>query len=83
MRRNTYGRASLPSQGLRVHVEAEKATGPARLGAFRIRVDVPSVDSTHHDSLLRTVKHCLIHNTLLNPANIDVKVETNVIADAA
>jgi putative redox protein len=74
---------SLPTEGLQVHVQAEKALSPARLSMFRIRVDVPNVDSTHRVSLLRTVKHCLIHNTLLRPASIDVDVETGARADAA
>ena len=74
---------SLPMEGLQVHVQAEKALSPARLSLFRIRVDVPNVDSAHRALLLRTVKHCLIHNTLLRPASIEVEVETSVRADAA
>src|SRR5262245_38644881 len=74
---------SLPTEGLRVHVEAEKAPKPARLSAFRICVEAPSVDSMHHDLLLRAVKHCLIHNTLLQPPSIEVDVETGAEARAA
>ena len=74
---------SLPAEGLKISVEAEKALTPARLSLFRIRVDVPQVGSTHRDSLLRTVKHCLIHNTLLRPADIEVEVETGAHAEAA
>src|SRR5215831_7727373 len=44
---------SLPADGLRIHVEAEKASKPARLSAFRIRVEAPGVDEKHHDWLLR------------------------------
>ena len=74
---------SLPHTGLRVYVEAEKALKPARLSMFRIRVEAPSVDGKHHDALLRTVKHCLIHNTLLQSPNIEITIETNSQADAA
>lgn len=74
---------ALPLHRLRVFVEAEKALKPARLSMFRIRVEAPDVDQSHRDSMLRTVKHCLIHNTLLQPSNVDVTVETGVEADAA
>jgi len=74
---------SLPVQGLRVFVHAEKALKPARLSMFRVRVEAPSADESHRDALLRTVKHCLIHNTLLQPSNVDVIVETGSQANAA
>ena len=74
---------SLPLTGLRVHAQAEKALKPARLDLFRIHVEAPGIDGAHHDALLRTVKHCLIHNTLLQPPNIEVTVEANRQADAA
>jgi uncharacterized OsmC-like protein len=74
---------SLPSLGLRIHVEAEKDTKPARLSTFRIHVTAPNVDQRHQDGLLRAVKHCLIHNTLLQPPGIDVVVETGTQAQAA
>ncbi len=73
----------LPSIGLRIHVEAEKDSKPARLSAFRIHVEAPNVDQRHHDGLLRAVKHCLIHNTLLQPPSIDVLVETGSQAQVA
>jgi putative redox protein len=74
---------SLPVEGLQVFVHAEKALKPARLSMFQVRVASPHVNETHHDSLLRTVKHCLIHNTLLQPSNVDVIVETGSQANAA
>jgi hypothetical protein len=59
-----------------VRVIAEKATQPARVGAFRIDVDAPSIvnDQRHRDGVLRAVKSCLIHNTLLHPPAIDVQM---------
>ena len=69
---------SLPSQGLRVKVTAEKALQPARLGSFRIEVIVPGVEPKHEEGVLRAVRHCLIHNTLLQAPVI----ETAVLMDA-
>ena len=74
---------SLPVQGLRVKVEAEKAIRPARLSPFRVLVEAPGIDLGHRDPLLRTVKSCLIHNTLLHPSSIEVTVEMDGQANAA
>src|SRR5262245_11710931 len=56
---------SLSCDGLTVKVEADKALKPARLASFRIEVSVPALEERHRDPLLRAVKSCLIHNTLL------------------
>ena len=74
---------SLPTGGLRVHVAAEKAFKPARLGSFRILVEAPGMDQKHQEGLLRAVKHCLIHNTLLQAPNIELAVETGAHDRAA
>src|SRR3954462_7430443 len=42
---------SLPSIGLRIHVEADKELKPVRLGSFRIFVEAPNVDQRHQDGL--------------------------------
>lgn len=68
----------LPAEGLEVKVLAEKATQPARLGSFRIEVTTPSLEDRHREGVLRAVKSCLVHNTLLNaPAVETVLMETS------
>jgi len=58
-----------------VSVTAEKLKGPARLGNFKIHVEYPVVlDQDHQDGLMRSVKHCLIHNTLLVTPDIDIEL---------
>jgi uncharacterized OsmC-like protein len=74
---------SLPSDGLRVMVTAEKATQPARLGRFRIEVTAPELDPQHQAGILRAVKLCLVHNTLLNAPAIDVVLNAPVEMPAA
>ncbi len=69
---------SLPADGLELTVSAEKASQPTRLGAFRIAVHVPGLDSHHKEGVLRAAKACLVHNTLLHPPQIEV-----VLAEAA
>jgi len=55
----------LPADDLKVQVSAEKALQPARLASFRIEVFAPGLDERHQAGILRAVKACLIHNTLL------------------
>lgn len=63
---------SLPAENLRVRVAAEKAPDrPARLGSFRIEVTTPALDERHREGMLRAVKACLVHNTLLQPPSIE------------
>ena len=70
---------SLPAEGLEIKVTAEKATQPARLGTFHIDVMVPGLDAHHEAGVLRAVKACLIHNTLLNAPAIEVGVHSTVV----
>ena len=65
---------SLPTEGLEVRVSAEKALGPARFASFEIEVTVPEIEQRHKEGVLRAVKSCLIHNTLLNPPAIGIAV---------
>jgi putative redox protein len=64
----------LPSEGLEVRVTAEKERGPARLGSFRIEVRVPALDPKHIEGVERSVKACLIHNTLLHGPAIETVI---------
>lgn len=69
---------NLPSDGLEVTVHAEKLKQPARVGQFRIEVTVPRLDPQHEEGVLRAVRACLIHNTLLNAPSIETVVRTAV-----
>ena len=70
----------LPSEGLQVKVHAEKLKQPARLGQFRLEVTVPGLDEHHEAGVLRAVKACLIHNTLLHAPEIETVVHTTAEA---
>lgn len=69
---------NLPAEGVRVTVSAEKAADkPARLGRFKINVIVPGLeDERHREGVMRAVRSCLIHNTLLHPPEIDIALVT-------
>jgi uncharacterized OsmC-like protein len=73
----------LPADGLTIRVTAEKALGPARLASFRIEIEVPGVsDERHREGVLRAVKSCLIHNTLMAPPQIELVVNAEAAVDA-
>jgi uncharacterized OsmC-like protein len=68
---------NLSDHGVEVIVTAEKLKQPARLGDFRIHVACPvSLTEDQTEGLMRSVHHCLVHNTLLAPP--DIKIELAV-----
>jgi putative redox protein len=70
-------RMQLPSAGLRIRVNAEKATNPARLSKFIIVVEAPGVeDPEHMEGVKRAVGKCLVKNTLAMPPEISIEVES-------
>lgn len=73
---------ALPTEGLTVRVTAGKAANPPRLGSFRIEVRLPELEERHREGVLRAVKSCLIHNTLLHAPVIETVVETPVAQPA-
>jgi putative redox protein len=70
----------LAAEDLRVRVSAEKGTQPARLATFQIEVEVAGLDDRHQAGILRAVKACLIHNTLLGAPTIGVSLRTPAAA---
>jgi uncharacterized OsmC-like protein len=68
----------LPQDPLTVRVIAEKAQKPARLALFRIEVTAPPLEERHQEGLLRAVKACLIHNTLLGAPSVEVELNAPV-----
>ena len=65
----------LPADDLKVQVSAEKALQPARLASFRIEVFAPGLEERHQAGILRAVRACLIHNTLLGGPSIEIAVK--------
>jgi len=59
--------------GVEVMVTAEKMKAPARLGQFDIQVTCPvPLTTEQNEGLMRSVRACLIHNTLLHPPQINI-----------
>jgi uncharacterized OsmC-like protein len=65
----------LADAGVEVNVTAEKLKAPARLGNFKIDVTCPVALTPEQDqAMLNSVRHCLIHNTLLTPPEIEINL---------
>jgi uncharacterized OsmC-like protein len=66
---------NLDDCGVEVSVTAEKLKQPARIGNFRIKVSCPvPLSEEQEQGLMRSVHHCLVHNTLLNPPEIKIEL---------
>lgn len=68
----------LPTDGVEVSVDAEKRSGPARLGEFRIRVRTAELDERHQQGILRAIRACVVHNTLCHSPIVEVELEQAV-----
>jgi uncharacterized OsmC-like protein len=72
---------NLAETGVEVTVTAEKLKQPARVGNFRVHVACPiSLTEEQTEGLMRSVHHCLVHNTLLTPPEIAIDLTTKEIA---
>ena len=71
---------NLAETGVEVTVTAEKLKQPARVGNFRVHVVCPvSLTEEQTEGLMRSVHHCLVHNTLLTPPEIAIELTTKEI----
>lgn len=70
----------LATDGTLVRVSAEKAANPPRMNNFRIQVEVPSeLGDKHRQGIDDAVRHCLIHNTLLNPPKMTLEIKHSAL----
>jgi uncharacterized OsmC-like protein len=74
----------LAESGVEVTVTAEKLKQPSRVGNFRIHVTCPVVLTEEQtEGLMRSVHHCLVHNTLLSPPEINIELDVPQIVQPA
>ena len=82
-----YAAESLKTRGLAandlsVRVIAEKVLKPARFASFHIEVMTSGLDERHEAGIVRAVKTCLVHNTLLGAPSIEVAMGARVLTPA-
>lgn len=63
---------NLPTEGVEVTVDAEKSSGPARMSGFRISIQTAQLEEKHQLGIVRAVKTCMVHNTLLNIPVVEI-----------
>ena len=73
----------LATEGTRVHVTADKVKDPVpRMTNFAIEVDTPvELTAEQLKGVEGAVEHCLVHNTLLHPPTISLKVVSPATAE--
>ena len=70
----------LATEGTKVRVTADKVKDPARIGNFRIEVEVPGdLSDEQRAGVEEAVHHCLIHNTLLYPPKIQIEIKHQLL----
>jgi uncharacterized OsmC-like protein len=71
-----HGRG-LPTDGLRVEVDAEKERVPvSRIGRLAIRVNLPGdLADKHVAGVERAIKSCPAYGTLLHPPSMEIAIE--------
>jgi uncharacterized OsmC-like protein len=78
-----YAASYLKKHGLNlplaVSVDADKVPAPARLGKFRIEIDISNLPAEHEAGLLRSVNACLIKNTLAQPPQIETVLTSALV----
>lgn len=71
---------NLATSGVQVSVTAEKLLKPARLGNFRVLVTSPvALTAEQNEGMMRSVHHCLVHNTLLSVPEIQIEIAAAVL----
>jgi uncharacterized OsmC-like protein len=66
---------NLAQSGVEVTVTAGKLLQPARLGNFCVLVKSPvPLTPEQTEGMMRSVHHCLVHNTLMAPSEIKIEI---------
>jgi putative redox protein len=64
----------LAEDGVEMRVVATKGDRPARLVEIGIEVDAPRLDARSQEGIIKAVKACLLHRTLLDPPKLKVEM---------
>ncbi len=63
----------IPTDGLTVHTDWEKGTGPTRIAGMTVTIALPAgIPADKYQAFMRTVEQCLIHNTLTHTPEVHI-----------
>jgi len=58
-------------------VQWEKASNPARISSIKVEVCLPRMlDKERQEALIKVAEHCLVHNTIHTPPQVEVSLVT-------
>ena len=73
----------LPYDGMRVEVETVGAGNPNRIGAFEVRVALPTaLPPQYAEAIERVARSCPAHNTLVHGADVSVAIDAGVAVES-
>ncbi len=72
-------RHKISSEGMKIFLEWKIAENPSRVGELEVRIHLKKgdINSDWEQALIRMIKHCTVHNTLLDPPKIEVSISEN------
>ena len=73
---NFLNNTGLDSSGMSVNLTWEKAAEPLRIGRIKAEINIPNARlGKRQPAFLKIVEHCLVHNTLMNKPEIEIKLK--------
>jgi Predicted redox protein, regulator of disulfide bond formation len=67
-------RHGLATEGLAVTCNYAWAANPTRIGAIDLSVEAPALTADRREAFSRVIEHCTVHNTLLQPPQVRIRV---------
>jgi putative redox protein len=74
-------RHDLPVEGLAVRAHWTMAVRPARVASIAVQIQLPpGIPPERRDALLAVASRCTVHNTLLEPPQVDLELRPAEVA---
>ncbi len=67
-------RHGLATEGLAVSCNYAWAANPTRIGEIDLSVEAPGLTADRREAFSRVIEHCTVHNTLLQPPQVRIRV---------
>jgi uncharacterized OsmC-like protein len=70
----------LPIEGMKLDVEWEKASSPARISEIRVKIRIPGrIPEEKRAGILAVAGRCLVHNTLQTPPEVLIDLDSEAM----
>ena len=73
-------RHELSTEGLQVSCDWGWVANPHRVGHIKLVVTAPGLTPENEEAFQKVVEHCTVHNTLLQPPTVELRVLRPVVA---